>query len=177
MGKEARPSFLKKRSKKLLTPLSLIFPVSRRQGVKVFWSFFSKKDYLPFLLLFVTLQAIAQPAPRNELPAEAAQRSAGCITCHTASDAPTMHRAQSVVLGCADCHGGNPAVPRPDGTGMRFGASQASPDGLAGHAPAVVRNPGPAYLRAMLAAHVQPLHPEAWNVGRTAPSRSAATPR
>ncbi len=129
---------------------------------------------MPFLL-FIALQAHAQPAPRNEQPAEAAQRSAGCITCHTASDAATMHRAQSVVLGCADCHGGDPAVLRPAGAAISFGPPRASSDGLSGHAPAVERDPSPAYLAAMNAAHVQPLHPEAWNWPVSAkPERSYA---
>jgi hypothetical protein len=37
-------------------------------------------------------------------------QSAGCITCHTRTDEPTMHPSGTVALGCADCHGGNPAA-------------------------------------------------------------------
>ena len=37
-------------------------------------------------------------------------QSAGCITCHTKTDEPTMHPTGTVALGCADCHGGNPAA-------------------------------------------------------------------
>ena len=37
-------------------------------------------------------------------------QSAGCITCHTKTDEPTMHPSGTVSLGCADCHGGNPAA-------------------------------------------------------------------
>jgi hypothetical protein len=115
-------------------------------------------------LVIVQAQADpAPPAPRYELPSEMAARSAGCVSCHTASDAPTMHRVAAVVLGCVDCHGGNPAILRPGNTGPGFGPPQVPLDGLSGHAPAVVRNPDPAYLRAMNQAHVQPLHPEAWN--------------
>jgi cytochrome c553 len=49
----------------------------------------------------------AAPAPETQTKEEAAAKSAGCITCHTASDAWTMHRTEGVVLGCTDCHGGN----------------------------------------------------------------------
>jgi hypothetical protein len=39
--------------------------------------------------------------------ADADRRSAGCLTCHTATDSPTMHATGTVRLGCTDCHGGN----------------------------------------------------------------------
>ena len=42
--------------------------------------------------------------------AEADRKSAGCITCHTATDAPTMHSTGTVRLGCTDCHGGNAEI-------------------------------------------------------------------
>jgi hypothetical protein len=41
-------------------------------------------------------------------------QSAGCLTCHTQTDEPTMHPSGRVVIGCADCHGGNPSVRRPE---------------------------------------------------------------
>jgi hypothetical protein len=47
---------------------------------------------------------------------EAARKSAGCVSCHTATDAPTMHPSQGVHLGCADCHGGNFTVSISSGT-------------------------------------------------------------
>jgi len=45
--------------------------------------------------------------------ADVARKSAGCGSCHTATDAKTMHDSPVVKLGCTDCHGGNagPAVP------------------------------------------------------------------
>ncbi len=52
----------------------------------------------------------APPAPETQTREEAAAKSAGCISCHTASDAWTMHRSEAVVLGCTDCHGGNANV-------------------------------------------------------------------
>ncbi|HEV7868056.1 MAG TPA: hypothetical protein VGO90_10270 [Chthoniobacteraceae bacterium] len=51
------------------------------------------------------------PPPRNwidQTPASAAAKSAGCIECHTSTDAHTMHASPNVVLGCTDCHGGDP---------------------------------------------------------------------
>ena len=35
------------------------------------------------------------------------RKSAGCLTCHTSTDSPTMHATGTVRLGCTDCHGGN----------------------------------------------------------------------
>ena len=55
------------------------------------------------------------PAPEKQNQSEADRKSAGCISCHTASDAATMHVSRSVVLGCTDCHGGEPDVQRPAG--------------------------------------------------------------
>ncbi|MBI3665832.1 MAG: hypothetical protein HY236_06340 [Acidobacteria bacterium] len=52
----------------------------------------------------------------NETQAEADQKSAGCITCHVKTDAPTMHTTGTVRLGCADCHGGNVEARVPAGT-------------------------------------------------------------
>ena len=52
----------------------------------------------------------APPAPRQQPQASADAKSAGCVSCHEASDAPTMHVSKAVVLGCADCHGGDPSV-------------------------------------------------------------------
>ena len=36
------------------------------------------------------------------------KKSAGCIECHKTTDAHTMHASPNVVLGCTDCHTGNP---------------------------------------------------------------------
>jgi hypothetical protein len=38
---------------------------------------------------------------------DADKKSAGCVSCHTTTDAKTMHAAASVRLGCTDCHGGD----------------------------------------------------------------------
>ena len=41
---------------------------------------------------------------------EADRKSAGCVTCHTATDSATMHNTGTVRLGCTDCHGGNSEI-------------------------------------------------------------------
>lgn len=51
--------------------------------------------------------------------AEADAKSAGCITCHTydkEAEPYSMHPFGPDNIGCADCHGGNFEVMRPDGT-------------------------------------------------------------
>ncbi len=48
--------------------------------------------------------------------ADADRQSQGCLTCHTATDSPTMHKTGTVRIGCADCHGGNPAASVATGT-------------------------------------------------------------
>lgn len=47
--------------------------------------------------------------PRNwvdQTHAEAQRKSAGCVECHVGIE--DMHASPNVVLGCTDCHGGNP---------------------------------------------------------------------
>ena len=91
------------------------------------------------------------PAPPTQTADEAKAKSAGCISCHSASDAWSMHKSDAVVLGCTDCHGGNPAV--------RGDAALAHDD--------------PRYVAARDKAHVLPLYPKAWNWPSSAnPQRS-----
>src|SRR5205085_8706885 len=48
--------------------------------------------------------------PRNwidQTQREADAKSVGCLQCHQGVE--PMHKAEHVVLGCTDCHGGNPA--------------------------------------------------------------------
>ena len=113
-------------------------------------------------------------APRFQTAEQMQAKSSGCVTCHTASDAPTMHENKAIMLGCADCHGGNPNVARPANASISFGPSKAEgPQGMAAHAPVVERSTDPAYRAAMDAAHVQPEHPEVWNWPASAkPERS-----
>ncbi|MGB0618820.1 MAG: hypothetical protein ACPGVZ_05055 [Myxococcota bacterium] len=79
------------------------------------------------------------PAPADQTEAEAATKTAGCVTCHTKSDEATMHPQRSVVLGCTDCHGG-------DATAVASNYDPGSPE----------------FLDAKARAHVQPAMPETW---------------
>ncbi len=92
----------------------------------------------------------APPAPSSQSEEEAAAKSAGCLSCHTRSDAPTMHESPAVRLGCTDCHGGNASV---------------SGD------PALAHD-DPRYVSAREAAHVLPRYPVSWGYPSSAnPSR------
>lgn len=94
----------------------------------------------------------APPAPATQTPEQAEAQSAGCKTCHTATDQPTMHASPAVVLGCADCHGGDPKV-------MWNGGSTTSKE----------------YAETRDRAHVLPRYPQAWNYPSSAnPVRSYA---
>ncbi len=85
---------------------------------------------------------VAAPSARQgETPELAAAASKGCMSCHTASDAPSMHPGQTVVLGCADCHGGDATVSL--APGLKEGDA--------------------AYTAARDKAHVLPRYPAAWN--------------
>lgn len=64
-------------------------------------------------------------------------KSAGCISCHSPMDEPTMHPTKTVQIGCTDCHGGN---------------SSSSV------APSTAQN-SPEYVAAKQRAHVQPRDP------------------
>ncbi len=71
---------------------------------------------LSFLLFFYSDSAskvhAKQDAPpvRGQSQQEADRKSAGCITCHTSTDEPTMHPTKTVFLGCTDCHGGDSSI-------------------------------------------------------------------
>lgn len=94
----------------------------------------------------------APPAPETQTREEAAAKSAGCISCHTASDAWTMHRSEAVVLGCTDCHGGNANV--------RLTAPSSDYS-------------SPAYVALRDKAHVLPRYPKSWHWPSSAnPQRS-----
>ena len=54
------------------------------------------------------------PAPDGQSQQTADLKSFGCVTCHTATDASSMHDSPSVVLGCTDCHGGNSTIKNDD---------------------------------------------------------------
>ncbi|WP_156254570.1 LVIVD repeat-containing protein [Sandarakinorhabdus oryzae] len=93
----------------------------------------------------------APPAPKWQTLEQAAAKSAGCISCHTASDESTMHAPKSVVLGCTDCHGGDPKI----------------------IAPAALAATDPNYAKLRDEAHVLPMFPESWHFPSSAnPKRS-----
>jgi hypothetical protein len=79
-------------------------------------------------------------APRQQTEADADRKSAGCLSCHTKTDAPSMHSNPGVVLGCTDCHGGNASV---------SASGQKADD--------------PGYRTALEAAHILPSDPQAWH--------------
>ncbi|TCM18111.1 LVIVD repeat-containing protein [Novosphingobium sp. PhB165] len=93
----------------------------------------------------------APAAPARQSAADVLSKSAGCLTCHTDSDAPSMHASPAVQLGCVDCHGGNPAV-------------RGRPELGFDH---------PDYVAARNKAHVLPRYPHGWNWPSSAnPERS-----
>jgi hypothetical protein len=103
---------------------------------------FSLSAFCVFSVFSVsTLYAAAPPAPVKQTVAEAEAKSAGCMTCHTATDRKTMHQNPGVVLGCTDCHGGDAQVAKPRETERK----------------------DPAYLAALRKAHVLPRDERAWN--------------
>jgi len=71
---------------------------------------------------------------RGQSQHAAAQKSTGCITCHSPMDEATMHPTRTVQLGCTDCHGGDSSA----------GIVAGTPAG------------SPAYLAAKQKAHVHP---------------------
>ena len=111
-----------------------------------------KYELLIFCLLLIAGPALAAegekprdvdyphypPAPTRQAAAEAERKSAGCVSCHTASDAANMHQSPAVVLGCTDCHGGDATVVAPDGRGQEYDAARDR-------------------------AHVAPRYPETWH--------------
>ena len=62
------------------------------------------------LAVFVAVAAARADDLAGRGAADVERASAGCVTCHTETDTPTMHETGTVQLGCADCHGGRPEV-------------------------------------------------------------------
>jgi hypothetical protein len=100
---------------------------------------------------------MAPPAPKAQSQAAATQKSAGCQSCHTASDNHTMHENPGVVLGCTDCHGGNAATLKPSGSDYKKGSLDA------------------AYRKAMDAAHIMPRDTAFWRYPSSANPESSYT--
>jgi hypothetical protein len=63
---------------------------------------------------WVTRQYVDAPAaPKKQSLMDEQRKSFGCMSCHTATDRATMHSNPGVILGCADCHGGDASVVAP----------------------------------------------------------------
>jgi len=100
------------------------------------------------------------PAPREQPGATFEEREAavlakskGCYSCHTKTDAPSMHATPAVQLGCTDCHGGDAESP------AAFGNAKLGYD-------------NPYNLAAMKIAHPQPTLPNSWGHSPANPKRS-----
>ncbi|MGC1595049.1 MAG: hypothetical protein WA774_06805, partial [Candidatus Acidiferrales bacterium] len=81
--------------------------------------------------------AAQQPSLLGQSQSEVDRKSAGCVSCHTQTDEPSMHPTRTVRLGCVDCHGGDATVSLPPG----------------------VRNATPEYEQLKNRAHPQPDDP------------------
>ncbi len=93
------------------------------------------------------------PARLGLSDADVDKSSAGCLTCHTDTDAKSMHVSQAVKLGCADCHGGDAAVRLPAG----------------------VTRQAPQYAEARDKAHVLPKYPKSWRYPSSANPKASYT--
>jgi hypothetical protein len=125
----------------------------KNQFLSSFASFAPLRETLLLLVLLVfPLAAIGTPsAPRTQSLGQADEKSAGCVSCHAASDRKTMHATPAVVLGCVDCHGGDAAVVLP-----KSAAAEST-----------------AYRQAQDRAHVLPEHAERWLTSRNPESSFA----
>ena len=74
---------------------------------------------------------------RAETVHEAAAASAGCLSCHVGIEHANMHAEETVVLGCADCHGGDAAV---RAAGMKGSAEYAAAERKAHVSPRFVED-------------------------------------
>jgi hypothetical protein len=96
-------------------------------------------------------------APMSQTAAQMAEKSRGCVSCHTKSDAKTMHANPAVKLGCVDCHGGNTHVVRQSIDGkMPLQDSEH-------------------YLALMTKAHVLPKYPAVWKTPSSANPKQSYT--
>ncbi len=100
------------------------------------------------------------PAPREQpgttfeaRGAAVMAKSQGCYSCHTQTDAPSMHVTPAVQLGCTDCHGGDAESP------AAFGKPELGYD-------------NPYNRAAMKVAHPQPTLPKSWGDSPANPKRS-----
>ena len=95
----------------------------------------------------------APDAPPSQSRQQADAKSEGCLSCHTTTDAPSMHNSNAVNLGCADCHGGNAQIAAPAG----LAKSEAR------------------YAALRDQAHVLPRYPLSWNFPSSANPKQSYT--
>ena len=95
----------------------------------------------------------APAAALSMTDAEVDLASKGCVSCHTDSDAKSMHVSQAVKLGCVSCHGGDASAIVP--AGLTKGSSQYD----------VVRDK----------AHVLPRYPKTWHYPSSANPKQSYT--
>ncbi|MBT8137724.1 MAG: hypothetical protein KJO54_11970 [Gammaproteobacteria bacterium] len=124
------------------------------------------------------------PAPALQTQQQADAKSSGCTSCHTDSDAATMHDATTVILGCTDCHGGDATVVysgKPEGLGRHDGddhdaghddehaddhgkqKAKKQKDDHGKDYGGAHRSYSPGYQAAMEHAHVMPSLPGTWH--------------
>lgn len=119
---------------------------------------------------------LAPSAPKAQSWAQADAKTEGCMSCHTDSDAKTMHVSPAVVLGCTDCHGGDATVWAPEGVSakpVKAHGEHHDDHEHEGHGAGYSYEP--AYLAAMEKAHVLPRYPIAWSYPSSAnPERTYA---
>ncbi|MBI1199520.1 MAG: hypothetical protein GC203_16795 [Phenylobacterium sp.] len=97
---------------------------------------------------------VMAPAARDGMTdADVEAASKGCVSCHTKSDAATMHMTPSVKLGCVSCHGGDANVIAPEG----LAATSAE------------------YVRLRDRAHVLPKYPKSWHFPSSANPKQSYT--
>ncbi|MDZ4376306.1 MAG: hypothetical protein U1C74_33400 [Phenylobacterium sp.] len=97
---------------------------------------------------------VAAPAAKFSMTdAEVDADSLGCVSCHTASDAKTMHMSPAVKLGCVSCHGGDAKV----------------------IAPAGLEKTAPQYASLRDKAHVLPKYPKTWHYPSSANPKASYT--
>jgi len=82
----------------------------------------------------------APPAKPGQTWAQAKLKTDGCMTCHAPVDSVTMHASEAVIIGCADCHGGDATIAAPPGLGKD----------------------SPQYTALRDRAHVLPRYPKSW---------------
>ncbi len=105
---------------------------------------------------------LAANAPENQDAGAAFDKSRGCLSCHNATEQATMHASKAVVLGCTDCHGGNP------GEHWLGGPQQPA---------MAARNSDPEFRRVRDAAHVLPRFASEWGYTETGRANSATPER